>query len=158
MTQSLERAGDHARNLAEEVCHVVSGRSVRHLLMAYDKPIEQMFLDWLRKREEKHWSRIEQRSCSQMIFRPFGATHIYDLIPDGLRRGLHSRAASRIQGTAEISASAASARATLSWYSDTFLCTSSELDPRWRAARPQQLPLRPAACSVLSLWRQPEAG
>jgi phosphate transport system protein len=54
MTQSLERAGDHAKNLAEEVCHVVSGRSVRHLLMAYDKPIEQMFLDWLRKREEKH--------------------------------------------------------------------------------------------------------
>lgn len=54
MTQSLERAGDHAKNLAEEVCHVVSGRSVRHLLLAYDKPIEQMFLDWLRKREEKH--------------------------------------------------------------------------------------------------------
>jgi phosphate transport system protein len=54
MTQSLERAGDHAKNLAEEVCHVVSGRSVRHLLMAYDKPIEQMFLDWLRKRDEKH--------------------------------------------------------------------------------------------------------
>jgi phosphate transport system protein len=54
MTQSLERAGDHAKNLAEEVCHVVSGHSVRHLLMAYDKPIEQMFLDWLRKRDEKH--------------------------------------------------------------------------------------------------------
>jgi phosphate transport system protein len=54
MTQSLERAGDHAKNLAEEVCHVVSGHSVRHLLMAYDKPIEQMFLDWLRKRDERH--------------------------------------------------------------------------------------------------------
>jgi phosphate transport system protein len=54
MTQSLERAGDHAKNMAEEVCHVVSGHSVRHLLMAYDKPIEQMFLDWLRKRDEKH--------------------------------------------------------------------------------------------------------
>ena len=26
MTQSLERAGDHAKNLAEEVCHLVSGR------------------------------------------------------------------------------------------------------------------------------------
>ena len=38
MTQSLERAGDHAKNLAEEVCHFVSGRSIRHLLMAYDKP------------------------------------------------------------------------------------------------------------------------
>ncbi len=54
MTQSLERAGDHAKNLAEEVCHVVSGHTVRHVLMAYDKPIEQMFLDWLRHRDEKH--------------------------------------------------------------------------------------------------------
>jgi phosphate transport system protein len=52
MTQSLERAGDHAKNLAEEVCHFVSGHSVRHLLMAYDKPFEQMFLDWLRHKEE----------------------------------------------------------------------------------------------------------
>jgi phosphate transport system protein len=49
MTQSLERAGDHAKNLAEEVCHFVSGHTVRHLLMSYDKPIEQMFIDWLRK-------------------------------------------------------------------------------------------------------------
>ena len=53
MTQSLERAGDHAKNLAEEVCHFVSGRTVRHLLMAYDKPLEQMFIDWLRHKEEK---------------------------------------------------------------------------------------------------------
>jgi phosphate transport system protein len=53
MTQSLERAGDHAKNLAEEVCHFVSGRSVRHLLLTYDKPIEQMFIDWLRNKEEK---------------------------------------------------------------------------------------------------------
>jgi len=53
MTQSLERAGDHAKNLAEEVCHFVSGRSIRHLLMAYDKPREQMFIDWLRHKEEK---------------------------------------------------------------------------------------------------------
>jgi len=53
MTQSLERAGDHAKNLAEEVCHFVSGHSVRHLLMAYDKPKEQMFLDWLRQKDGK---------------------------------------------------------------------------------------------------------
>jgi phosphate transport system protein len=53
MTQSLERAGDHAKNLAEEVCHFVSGHTVRHVLMTYDKPIEQMFLDWLRAREER---------------------------------------------------------------------------------------------------------
>jgi phosphate transport system protein len=54
MTQSLERAGDHAKNLAEEICHFISGHTVRHVLMSYDKPLEQMFLDWLRKREEKH--------------------------------------------------------------------------------------------------------
>ncbi len=53
MTQSLERAGDHAKNLAEEVCHFVSGHTVRHVMMTYDKPIEQMFLDWLRRRDEK---------------------------------------------------------------------------------------------------------
>ena len=53
MTQSLERAGDHAKNLAEEVCYFVSGHSVRHLLMSYDKPLEQMFIDWLRHKDEK---------------------------------------------------------------------------------------------------------
>jgi phosphate transport system protein len=52
MTQSLERAGDHAKNLAEEVCHFVSGHTVRHVLMAYDKPVEQMFIDWLRRRDQ----------------------------------------------------------------------------------------------------------
>ena len=54
MTQSLERAGDHAKNLAEEVCFFVSGHTVRHVMMTYDKPIEQLFLDWLRNREESH--------------------------------------------------------------------------------------------------------
>jgi phosphate transport system protein len=52
MTQSLERAGDHAKNLAEEVCTFVSGHTVRHLLMAYDKPVEQMFIDYLRRRDQ----------------------------------------------------------------------------------------------------------
>lgn len=51
MTQSLERAGDHAKNLAEEVCHFVSGHTVRHVLKTYDKPVEQMFIDYLRRRE-----------------------------------------------------------------------------------------------------------
>jgi phosphate transport system protein len=51
MTQALERAGDHAKNLAEEVCHFVSGRPVRHVLIAYDKPVEQMFIDYLRRRD-----------------------------------------------------------------------------------------------------------
>ncbi len=30
ITQCLERAGDHAKNLAEEVCHLTEGRSMRH--------------------------------------------------------------------------------------------------------------------------------
>ena len=53
MAQSLERAGDHAKNLAEEVCHLVSGHTVRHVLMTYDKPIETMYLEWLRRRDEQ---------------------------------------------------------------------------------------------------------
>ena len=53
MTQTLERAGDHAKNLAEEVCQLVSGRSIRHFKRASDKPIEEMFLDWMRKQERK---------------------------------------------------------------------------------------------------------
>lgn len=52
MTQSLERAGDHAKNLAEEVCHFVSGHTIRHVMMGYDKPLEKVFLEWLRRREE----------------------------------------------------------------------------------------------------------
>ncbi|MGA8619875.1 MAG: PhoU domain-containing protein [Candidatus Sulfotelmatobacter sp.] len=53
MTQSLERAGDHAKNLAEEVCHFVSGHTVRHVLKSYDKPVEQMFIDYLRRRKQQ---------------------------------------------------------------------------------------------------------
>lgn len=53
MTQSLERAGDHAKNLAEEVCHLVSGRPARHVLIAYDKPVEQMFIEHLRRHDGK---------------------------------------------------------------------------------------------------------
>ncbi len=52
MTQSLERAGDHAKNLAEEICHFVSGHTVRHVLQTYDKPFEQMLLEWLREKED----------------------------------------------------------------------------------------------------------
>lgn len=48
MAQELERAGDHTKNMAEEVCHLVSGRTVRHVLRAYDRPLEQLFLDQLR--------------------------------------------------------------------------------------------------------------
>jgi phosphate transport system protein len=40
MCQALERAGDHVKNLAEEICHLVSGRSMRHIQREYDRPIE----------------------------------------------------------------------------------------------------------------------
>ncbi len=53
MTQALERAGDHAKNLAEEVCHLVSGHSVRHVLRAYDRPVEQMFIDDLKRKQKE---------------------------------------------------------------------------------------------------------
>jgi phosphate transport system protein len=51
MAQALERAGDHAKNLGEEVCHYVSGRTVRHLARSQDKPYEQLFIDWIREKQ-----------------------------------------------------------------------------------------------------------
>jgi len=51
MAQSLERAGDHTKNLAEEVCHLVTGKTMRHVLRSKSKSEEQMFLDWLRDRQ-----------------------------------------------------------------------------------------------------------
>ena len=48
MAQGLERAGDHAKNIAEEVCHLVSGRTVRHVLRSYDVPDEKLFIEHLR--------------------------------------------------------------------------------------------------------------
>jgi phosphate transport system protein len=47
MATALERAGDHAKNMAEEVCHLVTGQTIRHLLHCKDKPVEQLYLDWL---------------------------------------------------------------------------------------------------------------
>src|SRR5579863_3121535 len=52
MAQALERAGDHAKNLAEEVCHFVSGRTVRHLMRTSEKSYEQLFIDWIRERNK----------------------------------------------------------------------------------------------------------
>ncbi len=52
MTQALERAGDHAKNLAEEICHLVSGHSVRHVLRASDMPVEQMFIEDMKRRQK----------------------------------------------------------------------------------------------------------
>jgi len=50
MATALERAGDHAKNMAEEVCHLVTGQSIRHLLKSKDKPVEQLYLDWLARK------------------------------------------------------------------------------------------------------------
>ncbi len=50
MAQSLERAGDHVKNVAEEICHLVTGRTLRHLMKQHDVPWEQAYLQWLKKR------------------------------------------------------------------------------------------------------------
>jgi phosphate transport system protein len=49
MAQSLERAGDHVKNVAEEICHLISGQTLRHLLQGGGKSDEQMYLDVLRR-------------------------------------------------------------------------------------------------------------
>ncbi|HEX8924575.1 MAG TPA: PhoU domain-containing protein, partial [Terriglobales bacterium] len=51
MAQSIERAGDHAKNIAEEVVQLVTGRSVRHLLRTSDMPFENMFVEFMRRKE-----------------------------------------------------------------------------------------------------------
>jgi phosphate transport system protein len=51
MTQTVERSGDHAKNLAEEVCQLVTGKSIRHLMRSKDKPFEVLFLEWMRKQK-----------------------------------------------------------------------------------------------------------
>lgn len=52
MAQELERSGDHVKNIAEEVCHLISGRTVRHVLRSYDRPVEQLFIDHLKKQDQ----------------------------------------------------------------------------------------------------------
>jgi phosphate transport system protein len=49
MAQALERAGDHAKNLGEEVCHLLSGHTLRHVVRSHEPGFEQMFLRWLRE-------------------------------------------------------------------------------------------------------------
>ena len=51
MAQEIERAGDHVKNMAEEVCHLVSGRTIRHVLRSYDRPVEQLFLDHMKNKQ-----------------------------------------------------------------------------------------------------------
>ena len=50
MAQALERSGDHAKNLAETICHLVTGKSVRHVSRRDGRSVEQMYLDFLRTR------------------------------------------------------------------------------------------------------------
>jgi phosphate transport system protein len=50
MAQALERAGDHVKNVAEEICYLVTGRTLRHVLRSRDRSEEQMFIDWLKQR------------------------------------------------------------------------------------------------------------
>ncbi len=54
MANALERAGDHIKNMAEELCHLATGHTMRHLIRTKDKPIEQLFLDWLAKQSSSH--------------------------------------------------------------------------------------------------------
>lgn len=49
MAQAIERAADHVKNTAEEVCHLVSGHTVRHLLRMKGKSSEQLYLEHLRR-------------------------------------------------------------------------------------------------------------
>jgi phosphate transport system protein len=51
MSHAIERAGDHAKNLAEEVIHFITGHSVRHVLSTQGKRSwEQMYIDSMRER------------------------------------------------------------------------------------------------------------
>lgn len=51
MAQALERSGDHVKNLAETVCHLVTGKSIRHVARASGRSVEQMYLDFLRTKK-----------------------------------------------------------------------------------------------------------
>ena len=53
IANALERSGDHAVNLGEEICHMVTGHSIRHVRREGDKSYEQRYLDWLRGRDGK---------------------------------------------------------------------------------------------------------
>lgn len=49
MAQAIERAADHVKNTAEEVCHLVSGHTVRHVPRPREKSAEQLYLEHLRR-------------------------------------------------------------------------------------------------------------
>lgn len=51
MAQALERSGDHVKNMAETICHLVTGKSVRHVARESGLSIEQMYLEFLRSKK-----------------------------------------------------------------------------------------------------------
>lgn len=57
MAQILERSGDHVKHLAEEICHLVTGRSARHLQRQYEKPHEILAMERNRKAKQAAESR-----------------------------------------------------------------------------------------------------
>ena len=59
MAHAVERAADHVKNTAEEVCHMVSGHTVRHLLRWQEKSAEQLYLEHLRRQHPTGATRSE---------------------------------------------------------------------------------------------------
>ena len=59
MAHAVERAADHVKNTAEEVCHMVSGHTVRHLLRLQEKSAEQLYLEHLRRQHLAGGTRAE---------------------------------------------------------------------------------------------------
>jgi phosphate uptake regulator len=59
MANALERAGDHIKNMAEELCHLATGHTIRHMIRAKDKPIEQLFLNWLAQQNSSKTDQAE---------------------------------------------------------------------------------------------------
>ena len=59
MAHAVERAADHVKNTAEEVCHMVSGHTVRHLLRLQEKSAEQLYLEHLRRQHLPGGTRAE---------------------------------------------------------------------------------------------------
>ncbi|MBV9339997.1 MAG: phosphate uptake regulator PhoU [Acidobacteria bacterium] len=59
MAQAVERAADHVKNTAEEVCHLVSGHTVRHLLRLKEKSAEQLYLEHLHQQHLGGGTRAE---------------------------------------------------------------------------------------------------
>jgi phosphate transport system protein len=59
MAQAIERAADHAKNTAEEVCHLVSGHTVRHWLRLQEKSAEQLYLEHLRRQHLPAGSQVK---------------------------------------------------------------------------------------------------